>query len=119
MAILLASGLACNSYGEKLEFNGGDVYYTKNSNEADAKKLGEYLVKEGFFDGKPKTVQLDKSGSTYQVRLVIQKEKQNDQATADNLKEFAGQISKDVFGNAATEVHICDEELKTIKVVKP
>lgn len=119
MTILLAVGLACSNYGTKLEFNGGEVYYTKNSNEADAKKLGDYLVKEGFFDGKPKTVQLDKSGSTYQVRMVIQKEKQNDQATSDSLKEFSTQISKDVFGNAATEIHICDEELKTIKVVKP
>ena len=116
---MLAIGLACKGYGTKLEFNGGEVYYTENSTEADAKKLGEYLVKEGYFDGKPKTVQLDKSGSTNQVRLVIQKEFQNDQKTADSMKEFAGQISTGAFGGAATEIHICDEELKTVKVVKP
>ncbi len=118
IAILLAIGLACKGYGTKLEFNGGEVYYTENANEADAKKLGDYLVKDGYFDGKPKTVQLDKSGSTYQVRLVIQKEFQNDQKTADGLKELFGQISKDVFGGAATEIHMCDEELKTVKVVR-
>lgn len=120
IAILIAIGLACKGFGTKLEYNGGELYYTENANEADAKKLGEYLAKDNlFFDGKPKTVQLDKSGSTYQVRMVIQKEFQNDQKTADSFKEFAGQLSKNVFGGAATEIHICDDQLKTIKVVKP
>jgi hypothetical protein len=118
-AILITIGLACSNYGEKLTFNGGEVYYTKNANEADAKKLGEFLVKDGYFDGKTKTVQLDKSGSTYQVRMVILKEYQTDQKTIDSMKEYAGQISKEVFGNAATEIHLCDDELKTVQVAKP
>jgi hypothetical protein len=118
-AILITIGLACSNYGEKLTFNGGEVYYTKNATEADAKKLGEFLVKDGYFDGKTKTIQLDKSGSTYQVRMVILKEYQNDQKTIDSMKEYAGQISKEVFGNAATEIHLCDDELKTVQVAKP
>jgi hypothetical protein len=95
------------------------MYYTKNATEADAKKLGDYLVKEGYFDGKPKTVQLDKSGSTYQVRMVIQKESQTDPKILEALKTFAGQISSEVFANVATEIHICDDSLKTVQVIKP
>lgn len=116
---LLVVGLACNQYGEKLEYNGGEVYYTDNVTKQEAQKLGEYLVKENFFDGKPKTVQLDKSGSTYQFRMVVQKEKQNDEATANIMKLFAGQISSDVFDNAPVEMHICNEKLETLKVIKP
>jgi hypothetical protein len=69
--MLLLVGLGCNQYGTKLEFNGGELYYTNNVTEAETKKLGEYLVKEGFFDGVRKTVQLDESGATYQFIFLI------------------------------------------------
>jgi len=119
LTVLLAVGLGCSSYGTKLDFNGGELYYTDNVTEADAKKLGEYLVKEGFFSGKKITVQLDKAGATYQFRMVVMPEKQSDEATLEIMKTFAGQISEDVFGGAPTELHICDEQLKTLKVLKP
>lgn len=119
LTVLLAIGLACSSYGTKLDFNNGELYYTDNVTEADAKKLGDYLVKSGFFDGKKLTVQLDKAGSTYQFRMVVVKEKQTDEATMELLKTFAGEISKDAFNNAPTELHVCDDALKTIRVLKP
>jgi preprotein translocase subunit SecF len=119
LAILLAFGLACNQYGEKLEFNGGELYHTENVTEAEAKKLGEYLVKEQFFDGKEKTVQLDKQGGTYQFKMVVIEDKRNDDSTLELFKTFASQISADVFDNAPTELHVCNEKLETLKVVKP
>jgi preprotein translocase subunit SecF len=119
VAILLVVGLACTGHGTKLEFNGGELYYTKNVTEAEAKKLGTYLVEQEFFDGKPKSVQLDKSGSTYQFRMVVQPEKQNDAATLEIMKAFGSQLSSGVFNNAPVEIHICDDQLKTLKVVKP
>jgi hypothetical protein len=117
VAVLLAIGLACSGHGTKLDYNGGELYYTANVTEADAKKLGDYLVKEQFFSGKKVTVQLDKSGATYQVRMVIIPEKQNDAAYHEILKAFAGQVSASVFNNAATEIHVCDDSLKTLKVI--
>jgi hypothetical protein len=119
LTILLTVGLACSSYGTKLEFNNGELYYTDNVTETDARKLGDYLVKAGFFDGKKITVQLDKAGSTYQFRMVVVKEKQNDDATMEIMKTFAGEISDKVFNGAPTELHICDDQLKTIRVIKP
>ncbi|HEY8561334.1 MAG TPA: hypothetical protein VIL74_13235 [Pyrinomonadaceae bacterium] len=118
LAVLLAVGLACTGYGTKLDFNGGELYYTDNVTEAEAKKLGQYLVENGFFGGKKITVQLDKSGATYQFKMVVQKEKQNDEATLALLEPFAGDISENVFNNAPTELHICDDQLKTLKVLK-
>lgn len=119
LAILLAFGLACNQYGEKLEYNGGEIYYTKNVTEAEAKKLGEYLVKQEFFDGKEKTVQLDKQGGTYQFRMVVVEDKRNDESTLEIFKTFASQISAAVFDKAPVEIHVCNEKLETLKVVKP
>jgi preprotein translocase subunit SecF len=117
LTVLMVVGLACSSYGTKLDFNGGELYYTDNVTEADAKKLGEYLVKTGFFDGRKITVQLDKSGTTYQFRMVVVKEKQNDDATMILMKSFAGEISEDVFNDAPTELHICDDQLKTLREI--
>ena len=118
LTVLLAVGLACTGYGTKLEYNGGELYYTDNVTEADAKKLGDYLVKSGFFGGKKVTVQLDKAGATYQFRMVVMPEKQNDEPTMLLMKAFAGEISEEVFGGAPVELHICDDQLKTIKVLK-
>ena len=119
LALLLVIGLACAGYGTKLDYNGGELYYTDKVTEADAKKLGDYLVKEEFFDGKPKTVQLNKEGSAYQFRMVVIKEKQNDAAAIEGMKDIAKELSANVFNNAPTEVHICDDQLKTLQVVKP
>ena len=119
LTVLLTIGLACSSYGTKLDFNNGELYYTDNVTESDAKKLGDYLVNSGFFSGKKITVQLDKSGATYQFRMVVQPEKQNDEATAVLMKAFAEEISEEVFNDAPTELHICDDQLKTVKVLKP
>jgi hypothetical protein len=119
LALLLIVGLACSGYGTKLMFNGGELYYTKNVTEADAKRLGDYLLKEQFFDGKEKTVQLDKEGSAYQFRMVVLPEKQNDPATIESMKDVAKELSTNVFNNTPTEVHMCDNQLKTMHVVKP
>jgi hypothetical protein len=64
-------------------------------------------------------VQLDKEGSNYQFRMVVQKEKQNDPQTLDMMKTFGKELSADVFNNAPVEMHVCDETLKTLSVVKP
>jgi hypothetical protein len=119
LAVLLTVGLACGNYGTKLEYNNGELYYTDNVTESDAKKLGEYLVNAGFFNGKKITVQLDKAGTTYQFRMVVQPEKQNDEPTMLLMKTFAAEISEEVFNDAPTELHICDEQLKTLRVLKP
>src|SRR5215204_4935537 len=99
LTVLLTIGLACSSYGTKLDFNNGELYYTDKVTETDAKKLGDYLVNSGFFSGKKITVQLDKSGATYQFRMVVQPEKQNDEATAVLMKAFAEEISEEVFND--------------------
>ena len=53
---MLAIGLACKGSGTKIEFNGGDLFYTENVTETEAKKLGNYLVEQGFYYGKSKSI---------------------------------------------------------------
>lgn len=116
--LFLCAMLACASYGKRLEFNQGELYYTSAVTEDEAKNLGNYLVKVGYFADKKVAVQLDKSGDTYQVRFVVQKGGENNQEAIAAFKELVNMISKDVFKGAKTEIHLCDDSLKTIKVVK-
>jgi hypothetical protein len=79
----------CADRGPKLEFDGSELYYTTNVTEADAKKLGDFLVKEEFFKGEKKTVQLDKAGKTYHVRWVVS----NEDLENKEPYEFAQQLA--------------------------
>jgi hypothetical protein len=94
------------------------VYYTKNVTEGEAKKLGDSLVENHVFSDKNKgTVQLDKSGDTYQVRMVVKEGMDKDENYIAAIHEFATYLSKNVFNGAKTEIHLCDQNLKTLKVV--
>jgi hypothetical protein len=114
---VLVIGSACSSYGTKLEFNGHELFYSDNVTEADARNLGDYLVRAGLFSGDTVRAQLDKAGATYQVRLAMQPGQQNDLETRRAMRIFAGEISVGAFNRAATEIHACDDQLKACKVI--
>ncbi|NLJ06779.1 MAG: hypothetical protein GX437_03810 [Sphingobacteriales bacterium] len=116
--VLLLLAVACSNYGEKLEFNKGQLYYTENVSSEDAQKLGEYLVKVGFFDGNPKTVQLDRRNDTFLFRMVVKKEKQDDSNSVVLLKLFAMKISGEVFNGSPVNAYICDDRLKTVREIR-
>ena len=51
--------------------------------------------------------------------MVVKKEFQQDAAMLANLQFDAARISRNVFNGAAVELHVCDETLKTLKVLPP
>jgi hypothetical protein len=103
--------------GKKLMFNEGELYYTANVTEDQAKKLGDYLVQEGFFDGNRKTVQLDRNGDVIQFRCVVKEEYREDERQLKNLRFISHELSLNVFEGADVEVHVCDDRMKTLKVL--
>ena len=119
MIILLITLLlvGCDNYGSLLEFNGGELYHTSSVSERDAYKLGEYLVESEFFDGERKTLQLNKTGNTYEVRMVIKKGVEKDEDYIQACKQFSNELSEYVFNGNSVDIHLCDEYLNTIRVV--
>jgi hypothetical protein len=103
--------------GELLMFNGGELYYTTTVSLSEAERLGRFLVSEEFFDGNRKTVQLNKTGSTYEFRMVIKKGLEQDQDIIVLVRRLATEISLGVFGGETVDIHLCDETLNTIRVV--
>jgi hypothetical protein len=108
---------ACANYGKEKEFNGVQLFYTSSVTETEANALGEYLVKSEFADGEDKTVQLNKTGNTYEFRMVVKKGIEQDQEYTALGKLMAKEISDEVFYGKQVDVHFCDENLKTLKVL--
>ena len=117
--ILFAFIASDRDFGALLKFDHGDVYYTAAVNKADAQRLADYLFKEGYFENGPATVQLNKAGRIYEVRLAVKTGIDQDQQYTTALKQFAAEISRDVFVSMPVEVHVCDEKLNTLRVIVP
>jgi hypothetical protein len=110
---------SCNSgYGEKLMFEKGELFFTKNVEKSEAEKLGEYLLINGYFDSQvSKSVQLDKKNGVYQFRAVVQSGKETDELTQMSFAVLGAYIKQDVFANQPFEVHLCNEKLETLLVL--
>ena len=117
--MLIASVIltSCKDYGKEMIFNGVQLFYTSTITEAEANSLGNYLIKSEFADGEKKTVQLNKSGNTYEVRMVVKTGIEQDQEYTALGKLMAAEISTEVFNGKQVDVHYCDENLKTLKVL--
>jgi len=108
---------SCSNYGKEKNFNGVQLFYTSTVTEAEANSVGDYLIKNKFADGVKKTVQLNKSGNIYEFRMVVKKGIEQDQEYIAAFKVLAAEISNDVFNGKQVDIHLCDEYLKTQRVV--
>lgn len=98
---------------------GGDqkVYYVDQATEAEARQLGDYLRKEGFFrgGGGGKTVQLARTGEGYAVSFVVTKGHENDADVEQATRQLGRQISALVYEGKEIEIRLCDEHMDVIK----
>lgn len=119
MAIFVTALSSCDNYGTKKMIDSTELYYTDEVTEAEADALGDYLKEIEFNDDDETiTVQLTKEGDTYQFRMVMKEGYADDDETIEMAEEFAYFLSRDVFDGEEVEMHLCDEELKTLKVVQ-
>lgn len=105
------------TYGKELTFNGGQLFYKAPVTEAEANRLGKYLVAGKFFDGTPKSVQITKSGDRFDFHMVVAADFEPDQDQADGLEAFGGEMSKAVFDGAPVDISLCDDQLKTRQTI--
>ena len=117
--IILMSTLfsSCSDNGKEKEFNGVQLFYTSSISDSEATSLGNYLIKSEFADGEYKTVQINKSGNTYEFKMVVKKGIEQDQEYCNLGKLMAAEISSEVFNGMQVDVHFCDEKLETLKVL--
>ncbi|HRS54631.1 MAG TPA: hypothetical protein P5250_07985, partial [Bacteroidales bacterium] len=109
--------VACNKFGEKLNINGGTLYYKSPVTKEEAQKLGEYLEETDFFDGTPKTLQLNKKDSIWILKIVVKKGTENDPEYTDIASQFSRELSYNVFDKKQVEIHLCNKRLETLRIV--
>ena len=118
-AMFIASVIltSCNDYGTEKNFDGVQLWYTSSITEKEADAMGSYLIESEFADGSEKIVQLNKSGNTYEFKMVVKTGIEQDQEYTELGKLFATEISNFVFNGEPVDVHFCDENLKTLRVL--
>lgn len=112
--------LSCNAGPKttKLTFNGGELLYTDSITEVQAKKLGDFLVNSGFYDGKEKTVQIDKQEDIIHFAMILT----DSLAFSDDYHnmglKFIDELETYVFKGSPVELDYCDKYMKVKKNIK-
>lgn len=122
ITLLLASCNLFNNYGKRVKINDkNEVYYKgEGVTETDAKKLGDYLVTEKYFDNSNEaTAQLTKDGDAYLVHLVIDEDKlkANKEQITNEFWLMQSRLSENVFSNAKTRIIFADDHLKDLQTL--
>lgn len=103
--------------GQKLTFNGSDIFYLPPVQKEEVEKLGNHLVGVGFFAGRPVTVQLLRRDKMLQFRVVVKPGLELDPQVANGARELSVELSRNVFNGDRVEIHFCDDMLQTKKVI--
>lgn len=72
-----------------------------------------------FFDGGPKGAQLKKVESTYEFHAFIKEGTENEHSVIAYHKNLGHDISLHVFDGSPVVVLLCDDYLKTLRVIPP
>ncbi len=119
-AATLSSCNFFNNYGKKVAFGESEVYYKGDGvTEADAKKLGDYLIESKILDKKShKSVQLTNDGEDYIAHFVV-----DEKAFTDAVRlywwKLQFDLGKEVFGGQPVRIALASDELKDKEVLNP
>lgn len=107
-----------NRTDQKLLFGSSELIYNAPITAAEATRLGAYLEHEEFFtSGDSKTVQLRRPDKSYEFRIIIKKGLEHDPETIAVMKAISQELSAKVFNGQQVDIHLCDDMLRTVRVV--
>lgn len=113
MIALFVTGCGGNNLGTRLPSTKCDLYYTSAVTVDEATALAKFLGDEWAGN----TVQLTKSGSTFVFRMCVKKGMDSDQAAINTMRKMCREISQAVFAGQKVDIHMCDDTMKTLRVV--
>lgn len=116
LAVLAITFFACSNYGDKVVYDGTEVYYKDPALKGKAEATGEFLQEIQFTDGTTKSIQVTKD-SVYNFRMVAIPEKVNDPEMEVSFQALGMLLSNDVFDGEAINFQLCDEVFKTVRTI--
>ena len=123
LALLVITAMAsCTNYGKKIKVEGtkGEVYYKGDGvSEEDAKKTGQFLKDQQFFNNeKGASVQISREGDTYIMRFVYDKDVYDTLKNVEDMfKIVAAQASKEVFNGKKVTIALANKTFKDYKTI--
>lgn len=105
-----------DALGRRLPFGKCEVFFTTGVEQAEAQKLGELLVREKYFSDRPATVQVRKQNQRYELRCVVRADAAANPEVA-GWEDLGNTVSRECFRAFPVDIHLCDENLKTLRVV--
>jgi hypothetical protein len=90
-----------------------EVYYDDGATEADARRLGEFFLKAGYFDGHtPASAQVLRTADGYAVSMVMRWGNWDNPLVVAEIRGIIPRLSQEVFGGAPVEVRLCHSVLE-------
>lgn len=118
IAVLGTVYLFSDGGDSRLTFKQGEVHFSKPVTEDEARRVGEYLVRQQIFsDERGSTVQLHQEQGQYLLRFVISTKYAEDPLTAIQFGIIGSQVATDVLGGKPLEVGFTDDRLKLTRIV--
>jgi len=116
------STTAAQSSQGQLTYGANTLAYAAPVTADQAQKLLDYLASTFSWDKTSPTgmsFAIAKTGTVYEVAMVIQKGKETDQTVLSSAKTLAQDSSKKVFGGSEVDVYLADGAWNPLAVVKP
>ncbi len=100
---------------------GVNLYITSTITKEESERLAQYLITSGFTHrdttGNHYPVQLNKVESTYQFRFIVKEGMEFDENYIKSTKSFIKDLSEYIFDNNKVELHLCNSNFETIRIV--
>ena len=100
-------------YGDMKQIKGLELYYSSDVPESQLSALGAFLIRTGFAQDVQSSARISKSGDVYVFQMVI-KPGMDYMQYEFFFRDYAKQMSEEVFGNRPVSIHACDEYLNTL-----
>ncbi|WP_457616356.1 hypothetical protein [Lutibacter sp.] len=119
LLVLLFFASCTSNYGNKLEYNKTEIYYTDKVTLEEVQKLGDYLIKSEFADGVTRSVQLTKDEQTgsYIFKMATKKSIANNELYIVLAKVIAKQFSDSIFNKTPVDYYFCDQKFNPIRKI--
>jgi len=116
LAIITLLTACTNNYGKKLQLGRGELYYTEQVTEAEAKSLGQFLQDNAWVNDEVRvSYQIDKAGTNYVFKMVLANEKfAKDPEYIYNMEILAGFMSRDAFNSKPVDLWLCDDKFEPL-----
>lgn len=94
---------------------GGVNFFWKDITDDESKRIADYIVQNGAFEGGTSEIYMTREGDRIILRFPMNESGRNDPAVLGTLEKVTKEIKENVFANVPFSFMATDEQLNTVK----